>query len=51
MNEVTNVRRTYGLRALMTLARELVSYKLDIVDLQEIGKRRRGLYFFAWKGE
>ena len=50
-----NVMRPYRLGALMTVARELVRYKLDLVGLQEVGKRRhcksRGLYFFVWKGE
>jgi hypothetical protein len=31
----------------MTVARELVSYKLNLVGLQEVGKRSRGLYFFG----
>jgi hypothetical protein len=35
----------------MTMAREFVSYKLDLVGVQEVGKRSRGLYFSVWIDE
>jgi len=40
----------------MTVARELVRYKLDLAGVQEVRwekggtANRRGLYFFLWKG-
>jgi exonuclease III len=48
-----NVRSLYRLRSLMTVARELVRYKLDLVGVQEVrwdkgGTVRAGDYTFSY---
>jgi hypothetical protein len=51
-----NMRSLYRSGSLMTVARELVRYKLDLVDVQEVrwdkgGTERAGDYtFFYGKG-
>jgi hypothetical protein len=49
-----NMRSVYRSGSLMTVARELVMYKLDLVGVQEVrrdkgGTKSRGLYFCIWK--
>jgi len=50
-----NVRRTYRLGSLITAARELAKYKLDLVGVQEVRwdkgctVRAGIIYFSIWK--
>jgi exonuclease III len=51
-----NVRRLYRSRSLMTVARELARYKLDLVGVQEVrwdkgGTVRAGDYIFSMEKE
>jgi hypothetical protein len=45
-----NMRSMYRAGSLMTAAKEISKYTLDILAVQEVAPSRR-IYIFLWKGE